>query len=436
MQHALSILAANPILSANPECLGDFVKALVQPDMQQVPTPMQVETRNLTGKTPENLTQPAGSEDSETALAARKAFWSKFKRPAESGGDEGRGTVLLTQPTLILGDESSQDQHGDETTSPPADSAAVHDPVVATAAVEPKMTPQVPAVEPQMTPQVPAVEPQMTPQVPAVEPQVTPQVPAVEPKVTPQVLAVEPKVTPEVPAVVEAVEVPNDDQPKENPTRIRFSKMDELGLVMKIDEAKMNPQFETFLNEMKLAPEFFGADMIEDLTSFHEWLGDPERAAASAPVPEPATPLPTTEPAAPAHAPSSSEPPTTALEKAQPDVPATPPPPRQTGDSSVAAALKRLQTVDLKDGCRPPQTLAQLGNPVVPDLTVVIMKLNGVEQPVSLPLTPQQCIAAGLQLANPPHGDDQTADGVDGSTADDDVDGTPVERMIVMTRRL
>ena len=218
--------------------------------------------------------------------------------------------------------------------------------------------------------------------------------------------------------------------------------MDELELLTAVDKAKGDSKFEDFLKEMKLAPDHFGADMIEDLTRFHEWLGDPKRAAGSAlAAPEPATPAPpatteaaapahpptTTEPAAPAHAPSSSEPLTPDLKEAQPDVPATPPPPRQTGDSSVEAALKRLQTVDLKDGCRPPQTLAQLGNPAVPDLTVVIMKLNGIDQPVSLPLTPQQCLAAGLQLANPPHGDEQKPDGAGASTAEDDVDGDTVE---------
>eukprot|EP00435_Cladocopium_sp_Y103_P020647 s2109_g5.t1 len=425
VQYALSILAANPVLSANPECLGSFVKALVQPDMQQVPTPMQVESRDLTGKTPENLTQPApaqpaGSGDSETALAARKAFWAKYKRPAETGGDEGREQdALLTQPTLILGDESSQDQPSDEKTPPPA-SATVHDLVVATAAVEPEKTPQVPAVEPTVTPPVPAVEPAVTPQVPAVEPAVTPQVPAVEPMVTPQVKA-----------AVEVVETPNENQPEENPIRIRFSKMDNLELLRAIDKVKEDTRFETFLQERKLARGEFGADMVEDLTSFIEWISGPKKAAdGCAPAPElaspghvpPAHPPATTEPPTPAQAPSTSEPATPAPK----EQPSTPPPPRQAGDSSVAAALKRLTTVDLQGGCRPPQTLAQLGNAVVPDLTVVIMTLNGIEQPVSLPLTPQQCIDAGLRLANPPHEKDEKVNPTDGSTAED-VDEVPLE---------
>lgn len=38
------------------------------------------------------------------------------------------------------------------------------------------------------------------------------------------------------------------------------------------------------------------------------------------------------------------------------------------------------------------------------------MELGGIPQPVSLPLTPQQCLAAGLKLANPPK-DDVVTDG-------------------------
>ena len=110
-------------------------------------------------------------------------------------------------------------------------------------------------------------------------------------------------------------------------------------------------------------------------------------------VSEPATlvdqPTPSADPAA-----------TPAAESAAPN---SADPAAASGDSAVAAALKRMQTVDLQDGCRPPQTLAQLANPPVACSTVVLMELQGVAQPVSLPLTPEQCLAAGLKLANMPH---------------------------------
>ena len=36
---------------------------------------------------------------------------------------------------------------------------------------------------------------------------------------------------------------------------------------------------------------------------------------------------------------------------------------------------------------------------------MVLLSLAGKLQPVSVPMTPEQCVAAGLTLANPPHKD-------------------------------
>ena len=66
---------------------------------------------------------------------------------------------------------------------------------------------------------------------------------------------------------------------------------------------------------------------------------------------------------------------------------------------AMAAVLTRMQTVDLEDGQRPPQTLVAS----VPDVqTAVLLSVGGQLQAVTLPMTPEQCVAAGLTLANQP----------------------------------
>ena len=416
-------LASNPVLAANPGCLGDFIKALVQPKVEQVPTPMAVDltcsgalpnSKQPTTPSPASLQQqqqpmapspaslqqqqpmppspaslqqqqpmtpsPASSQqqqpmtpspatlqqqqlhddDDERAIASRKLFWAKFKRPHASANPDGGN--LLAQPTM-------------ET--------------------EPVPTAPSPA----------SAEPLPT--------------------------------CPSQVSLDEALEVVD-------PMEVRFSKMDDVKLRQEIAKAKQNPEFNTFATAQGegFKVEQWGTDesqMVSELACFYHWLGgsslntcdavstvhEPEPAAtptipdasqnvqanvtvtsasenlepSNALVPAAQGSETIQQPPAPAHDVEAAAA-AAATATQQPELLQ---PPRQPGDSTVAEALKRLQTVDLENGCRPPQTLAQLGKPDIPCKTIVLMELSGIQQPVSLPLTPEQCVAAGLQLANPPH---------------------------------
>ena len=68
------------------------------------------------------------------------------------------------------------------------------------------------------------------------------------------------------------------------------------------------------------------------------------------------------------------------------------------GLAGVAEALKRVSTVDLDCGIRPPQSL--VSTVVDGAATVVLIDLGGTLQPVTVPLTKSQCLQAGFKLAN------------------------------------
>ena len=71
------------------------------------------------------------------------------------------------------------------------------------------------------------------------------------------------------------------------------------------------------------------------------------------------------------------------------------PPATEPGSNAVAEPL-----VDLENGHTPapPQSLMAAACP--PISTVVLLDVGGVKQPVTVPLTPDQCTLAGLTLAN------------------------------------
>ena len=76
------------------------------------------------------------------------------------------------------------------------------------------------------------------------------------------------------------------------------------------------------------------------------------------------------------------------------------PPPPPEPKSAVAEALKRVNTVDIDQGKTPspPQSLLAAASPNTS--TVVLLNIAGVHQPVTVPLSPEQCHLAGLTLAN------------------------------------
>lgn len=95
---------------------------------------------------------------------------------------------------------------------------------------------------------------------------------------------------------------------------------------------------------------------------------------------------------------------------------ASSPVPKPSGSNgAIAAALTRVTTVDLENGSTPlpPRTL--IASPTHEVSTVVLLNVGGVMQPVSVPLDADQCLAAGLKLANPIH-TDAMDDGNNGTT--------------------
>lgn len=201
--------------------------------------------------------------------------------------------------------------------------------------------------------------------------------------------------------------------------RSRVMKMDNFQIETAYEEAANHPKFQTFTEEEGINPVEFGRiDEIEELVHFHSWLIEdgppadlqtsPVDAAAAGGVP-----------AKTENAPIQSEVRTTQADLVPPQ-PSQPEVHRNPVDSTVETALKRLQTVDLQDGQRPPQFLSSMGNVEVPCQTLVWMMVGGVKSPVPLPLSPEQCVGAGLELVNPPHqqqGDQQSTVATAPSTA-------------------
>ena len=315
------MLAANPVLMQNPQCLGDFVKSLASPTSSPRTSPMEVDEEN-------------------PGLAARKAFWSKFKRTAaeppketrETSQDDQEVAKILSQPTLILGETIPDSPQ----TASPADPPAIKPEVI-----------QPPADPKQETPR-----PDM-PEVP---------VPPVDPN-------------------------PGDEKSGEDcAVRRRVSKMDGVEMAAALQKAREHPSFQHYLKGWGITADKFGVNMIDDLVAFTYFIeqtdSQPEGSVAESPPEEPSPPPP----APPAHE--------------QPSEP-TPSPVANTKEH-ISETLTRLQTVDLDSGLRPPQSC--VANPAVCH-TVVLLSLAGQLQPVSVPMTPEQCVSAGLTLAHAPHKD-------------------------------
>ena len=427
----------------NPECLGEFVKALTQSEAQKIPTP----------------SAPCGNGgdggDGE-GLAARKAFWSKYKRPIGESGQLERSESMksiLSKPTLILGETvpddtltATQDVAVVVTeTVPPTtqglDVAMVVPELVPPTTQDGVLTETVPPTTQDLD--VAMVVPELVPpttqdgvltetvppttQDPGVA-AVTEMVPpttqdVVVPETVPPTLDVAPVVTsPEPPKDIVVCSV-----------RARLQKMDSVELSRAVEAAKGHCCFPEFLMlAAKTADDFGATDMVEDLACFQYHLDfsdaqppavqtQTSQEAAPTPTPDAATPKPEEPPIAmetdskvvalqnsevPNLQPEAPAP--SAIEANPSKAPTVPP-----GNQSVATALTRMQTVDLDSGMRPPQSLTETGNEGQCQ-TVVLLSLNGLLQPVTLPMTPEQCVAAGLTVANIPNGsgDDVKGDGV------------------------
>ena len=496
---AVELLASNPVLLQNPECLGEFMKALVEPAMQQVPTPLRPPSREQE------------RDDEPRAVAARKQFWSKFKRSAPSTGEDA--SDLLKAPTLTLGGDdvgevslsSKAAEPGPAAATAPASGVGVAVAPASVVAVEASPAPAVPCVERASPPAlvvapppdptaatppkpmmvappdtvvapVPAPPPSPPPTMVAAtspesmvapapakapspphtvvattpEPMVAPAHASPAPLTTPAPHTICPSVAPVpakavswAPVVTVMAAAPPDRgaepsgsqlalevapatasqeagiQAQVDAIRSRVMKMDNFQIETAYEEAANHPKFQTFTEEEGINPVEFGRiDEIEELVHFHSWLIEdgppadlqtsPVDAAAAGGVP-----------AKTENAPIQSEVRTTQADLVPPQ-PSQPEVHRNPVDSTVETALKRLQTVDLQDGQRPPQFLSSMGNVEVPCQTLVWMMVGGVKSPVPLPLSPEQCVGAGLELVNPPHqqqGDQQSTVATAPSTA-------------------
>lgn len=326
VKQALAVLAANPVLMQNPQCLGDFVKSLSSPSPS--PSPAEVVTSPM----------EVDGED-QKGLAARKAFWSKFKRtspPTDTSAtsQDGQDDVakILAKPTLIFGETIPDSPQ----TASPADPPVV----------------QPPAVQLPETPKPETSPPAIT------------EVPVASVDPTPGV----------------------ENSRGECAVRMRVNKMDEVELTSGLQKARDHPSFQHYLKAWGITADKFGVNMIDDLVAFTYFIeqtdSQPEGSIAQSPPEEPSQ----SRPDAPA--------------PAQPSDPT--PPPAANQQQHISEALTRLQTVDLDKGLRPPQSC--VANPPVCQ-TVVLLSLAGQLQPVSVPMTPEQCVAAGLTLANPSHKD-------------------------------
>lgn len=388
----MATLADNPVFKNNPQCLADFMEALLQPSIEKLPTPS---SRSI---------EP--SEPSPSELSARKQFWSKFKRPSRSVLCDGDSSV---PPTLVVPDGESNLDH--ELLRAPT--LTLGDPV----GDAPRSGGDgVPAA----TSPVPVVESQVgVDGVPS---------PALASEVVPPGATLEAVATDRMAAV-----------------RARIMKMDDREFAKAIEEAKHHPEMKMFSKVEGFKISTFGTsdDAVEELLYFYEHLdhvplpctdgtttsaeGAPEDTLSpdvvvdigdsvpplaeqpvTAPVAEPvATPAePVAEPVATVAEPVATPvaEPTQLTETPASETPAATPAP---GDSNVAAALKRMQTVDLAGGMRPPRFLSAVAETHVPTQTVVLLESQGGLVPVALPLSIEQCVKAGLKLAadsNPPSG--------------------------------
>ena len=519
VQAAMQLLASNPIFQSNPECLGSFVKALAQPGLQQVATPMSLPASGPPTEKPQG-------EDG--AIKARKEFWSKYKRPAEAmsptvpeppsmlslptleldgtvkGAEPASSTTDLPEPSLtpvlakqvsLTGATTQEKDHDAKVNAyrtrlmkmdsmellRAVEKAKVHPEFAGFAKgeeIKPSKFGSVDAVEelvcfqdfllygealgvsPLEMPEPSPLEmgdeqmdaelsqtfdtlhlddPEPSQPVPDTvasaaapvqsagsQPETTGVDPPQPDTVTPAAAApvqpaqVEPPqpdtVTPAAAAPVQPaqVEPPQPDTvtpaaaaPVE-PPQVDPPQPDAVTPAAAAAAAVQPPQVDPLQPETStpaaaaaaVQPPQVDPPIVETPAAMAAGPVTPAVAAAVQPPqvdpPQPHTPAAVAEPVMPAAAVGVDppEPETTAAVAAAPAM---------RGESSVAEALKRMQTVDLENGGRPlpPQSLSSTGAPEVPIRTMVMMEVGGVKVPMGLPLTPEQCLKAGLELVNP-----------------------------------
>ena len=338
VQEALRTLVNNPILRENPDVMADFIKALTQKQVHRIPTPMMTDVPPPV-PTP---AQPPAQEDE--SINARKAFWAKFKRAKSARNvEESDGQVPVDDTASILSKPTLVLGETEE----PAE-------VVNSSIVPP---------------------------------------PAESVK--------EPDFVELALVAVEELSKPS----KKEMMKVRFSKMDDVELQRALTKIRGHSFYPKF-SISKEGAAVVGKGIVDELACFFYMLEHrndpcpnmppdvPTLPASEKPQPEPETPKPS-KPSPVSEMPAPNDP-------KKPEHDEQPPaPPGASGESMVATALKRISTVDLENGCRPPQSL--LGKSDPPPQTVVLMNVHGIEQPVALPLSPEQCVAAGLVLAHPPH---------------------------------
>ena len=477
----LTVLAKNPVFAANPSCLADFVKTLMQRDQQAIPTPMQTPTDGKTDvpavspapAVPTDMSAAAGAAagaapgDEDGAIAARKQFWSKFKTPRPAGQLSSPDLGLehsrtLSPETLVLGQE---------------DEPEAKTPVMAQPVVPGSWVNEVSVDTPAESMEIPDESKLLSPEVPEPQP----------------VIEVNDSQDPS-PGMAPPTLLPGEKE-----LEVKFSKMTLTELAEAIETAKNHPSFEMFRQVEGLNKGLFGqTEPIQELTYFYCTVGCSEApatamSATAAPPVQPEVPesqpvrlevlesqpvrpevpelqpvrpevpesqpvrpevpesqpvrpevpesqpvrpevpeskpvqpevpeskpvqpeVPESQPSQPQ--PIGSQP--SAPQASQPVVPTPAPEPSSSGvmDSQVVASaqsppapepkeavaemLKRVNTVDIEHGKTPspPQTLVATASPTTS--TVVLMEIHGVKQPVTIPLTPEQCVLAGLTLANP-----------------------------------
>ena len=370
----LSVLAKNPIFAANPACLADFVKTLVQPECQSIPTPMSKAAEAASSSTPvKTLVQPecqsipaplskaadtaassptpvaspSGEASEQQAIEARKQFWSKFKRSRPCPSDKVLPTqedsavspdaeTLLALPTLVLGDDSEvpddAQQRGSQCTMP-GDLAA---------------------------------ESQIEPE--PVEPSPPVAVAEEEGAAVPTPL---PEPAGELHEAAEVVVGGGDSGSTKEQPPVEVAVPESISRLEEVPKGEPSTPVDIAVSGGSSAMETGSIQSVENTHVQQE--------------PETHQPSPSEETVVPVMPP-----------------PASPPvPTRRDEVNMVAEALKRVNTVDLENGKTPapPQTLVSAGGSNGCS-TVVMLDVGGVTQPVTVPLTPHQCKLAGLKVAN------------------------------------
>ena len=406
----LQILAKNPVFAANPACLADFVKTLVTSPVQEVPTPQPaVGTETTVPKTP------------DPAIEARKQYWSQFKRlrpspslpeptPVEPATqqdspdvEEREREALLSKRTLVLGEEDSdvvvEVVDSQVPPSSPLGEVAGKEPEVKTTdtsggndvIVDGSGTPSFQILDDrQRFPEEIGASPKpdtdsdhdaLAPEIPVPTP-----APAAEPAEVPEgqpttvKVSEEKKVTEVPPLVVDPTKVfeenrvPEVPPPAVDPTKVSEEKhISKVSEEKKVPEVPASPVDPTKVPEEKKVPEVPAPAV--DPTKVSEQEKVPESSALT--VGEKSVAV------------DSS----TVPQVEQPVVPT---------QDSIAEVLKRVNTVDLSNGMTPAPPQSLVTTACAPSNTVVMLEIGGVKQPVTVPLSPNQCALAGLEIVGAP----------------------------------